>query len=658
MPRFRLPMPAWPAAAPLAAILWLAGCGSSSSPGGGPPPPPPPSASLISLVVSPQSAAIPDAGMGSQAFTATGYYSDGSTQTITGSVNWNSSNTSVAMINSSGTASSQTLAAGHSAGFTTITATMSGVKGTALLSVVSHTGNGFAGVFTQHNDNGRTGQNTHESVLTPAVVSGATFGKKFSHAVDGFIYAQPLYVPNVSIGGALHNAVYVATEADSVFAFDADSSAGANANPLWQASVIDAAHGATPGEVPVDSNNDVGCTDLIPIVGITSTPVIDPSAGVMYVEAKSKLANGTFIHRLHLLDITTGNEKAPGPVAITASVSGTGDGGATDVFDPLKHLNRPGLLLVNGMVYIGYASHCDLTPYHGWVFAYDAGTLAQKGVFNATPNGGLGGIWMSGTGLAADDQAFLYTVTGNGTFDTSGTVKDFGDSIFKLSLSSGALLLTDSFTPFDQNSLNSGDVDLGSGGVVLLPDQAGARPHLLVQAGKEGTIYLVNRDQMTAGNQHYCANCNSDPQIAEELQSAIGGLWSAPAYWNNTVYFWGVGDSLQQYPLSNGMLAVNSAFSSPFGLNFPGATPSVSSSGTLNGIVWAIDSTAYGPPDQAQAGPAVLYAFDATNVGTMLYNSAAKPGDTAGNAVKFSVPTIANGKVYIGTQTELDVYGP
>jgi len=595
------------------------------------------------------------------AFKATGYYSNGTTQDLTATAMWASTNAAVATV-SAGTVTTQSLAAGQRAAFTSITATVSGVRGTAILSVTSHTGNGFAGVFTQHNDNGRTGQNLNETVLTPTVVGNtATFMKLFSQPVDGFIYAQPLYVPNVAIAGkGTHNVVYVATEGDTVFAFDADNNAGQNAAPLWQASLIAMNHGATQGETTVDSNSDIGCTDLVPQVGITSTPVIDPSTGTLYVEAHSKLMNGTFIHRLHALDITSGAEKAGSPVAITASVSGTGDGGTTDVFNPLLHLNRPGLLLANGEVYLGYASHCDIQPYHGWVFAFDAGTLTQKSVFNATPNGAEGGIWQAGAGLAADDQVNIFTVTGNGTFDTTGTVVDFGDSIFKLSPNSGNLALTDYFTPFDQNSLNGGDVDLGSGGVLLLPDQAGANPHLLVQAGKEGTIYLVNRDQMTAGNQHYCSGCNSDPEIVQELQTAIGGLWSMPAYWNGNVYFWGSGDLLQQYTVSSGRLSLSPLASSTFGLGFPGATPAISANGATNAIVWAIDSTQYGFPDQASAGPAVLHAFDATNVANELYNTTMAAGnrDTAGNAVKFAVPTIANGKVYIGTQKELDVYGP
>jgi len=645
--------------------LGLAACGSSSSQM------PPPSVPLpTGLMVSPQNASIPDAG-GMKAFTATAYFADGTSQDVTSQATWSSSNTAVAMVSPAGVATSGTLRAGVSAGFTSITAMLvthepgtalsNLVQGVSILSVTSHTGNGFAGSFMQHNDNLRTGQNLNETVLTPAVVSNtATFGKKFAQPVDGFIYAQPLYVPNVTIGGGKHNVVYVATEGDSVYAFDADSNAGANANPLWHASLIDTAHGATPGETTVSSANDIGCTDLVPQVGITGTPAIDPSTNTMYVEAKSKEMNGTFIHRLHALDITTGNEKTGGPVVIAATVSGTGDGSTTVAFDALHHLERPGLLLLNGVVYLGYASHCDSTPYHGWVFAYDAATLGQRGVINLTPNGGLGGVWMSGAGLAADAQGNLFTVTGNGTFDTTGTVVDFGDSIVKLSLASSALRLTDYFTPFDQNNLSITDEDLGSGGVLLLPDQAGAHPHELIQAGKEGTIYVVDRDQMTANNLHYCAtNCTSDPQIVQELQGAIGGLWSMPAYWNGNVYFWGVGDALQQYTLSSGRLSANSVASSTFGLGFPGATPAISANGAVGAIVWAIDSTQYGLPDQPVAMPAVLHAFDATNVGNEIYNTtmAANSRDVAGNAVKFTVPTIANGKVYIGTQTELDVYG-
>ena len=263
-------------------------------------------------------------------------------------------------------------------------------------------------VLTQHYDNSRTGQDTSETILTPSNVNSTQFGKLFAQPIDGQAYAQPLYVPNLLIGNSTHNVVFVATEADSVYAFDADSNSGANANPLWKASLIDTAHGAASGAMPVTSTQ-VGCTDIEPNIGITSTPVIDPASGTMYVEAKS-YEGGNYIHRLHALNITTGAEKSPGPVVITATVNGTGDGssGGKLIFNPLMQHSRPGILLSNGIIYMAFASHCDFSPYHGWVFAYDAATFAQKGVLNTTANGGLGGVWMSGTGLAADSTGNVY----------------------------------------------------------------------------------------------------------------------------------------------------------------------------------------------------------------------------------------------------------
>jgi len=605
------------------------------------------------IVVSPQNAVIADPGgsPASQAYTATGYFNDG-TRDLTAQVTWSSTNPAVATVNSAGTATSQTLGSGQAAGFTSITASMNSVRGTSILSVTSHMGNGFAGVFTHHNDNARTGQNLNETALTPALVNISTFGKKFSVSVDGQIYAQPLYVPNVAIAGkGTHNVVFVATEHDTVYAWDADNNTGANALPLWQASMLDAVHhGATVGETTV-SSADVSCGDLSPEIGITSTPVIDPSTNTLYAEAKSKLKDGTFIHRLHALDITSGNEMAGSPVAIAASVPGTGDGssGGTIVFNSLRQLNRPGLLLVNGLVFLAYASHCDNGPYHGWILAYDAATLTQKSVFNTTPNGGLGGIWMSGAGLAADDQAIIFTATGNGTFDTTGTVVDFGDTIFKVSVNSGPLVLTDYFTPFNQASLSAADQDLGSGGVLLLPDQPGGHAHLLVQSGKAGTIYLIDRDQMTAGNLHFCSGCASDTQIVQEMPSANTGTLSSPAYWNGFLYFCGQNSSPQQFVLSNGLVTGPTSIANYGSFGYPGATPAVSANGGSNAIVWFIESNL-----------SALHAFDAASLATELYNTnqAAGNRDKLDSVVKFSVPTIANGKVYIGTKTGLYVYGP
>ncbi|MGB2890177.1 MAG: Ig-like domain-containing protein [Candidatus Acidiferrales bacterium] len=626
--------------------ILVAGCGGSMTSSANPNSP-----SLVSIAVTPANKSVSVGG--TLQFKATGTFANNSTQDLTNSVTWASSNPTAATIDSAGLAKGVT--SGQSA---TISATQSSISGSATLTVTS--ASSLVGVFTYHNDLSRTGQNLNETSLTTSNVNVNTFGKRFSQPVDGQIYAQPLYVPNVAIQGkGSHNVIFVATEADSVYAFDADNNAGANVSPLWKASLIDAAHGASPAATPV-SNNDVGgCTDLQPIIGITATPVIDPSSGTLYVEAKSK-ENGGFVHRLHAIDITTGNEKAPGPVAITATVPGSGDGssGGQLTFNPQTQNSRPGLLLLNGIVYLAFASHCDISPYHGWLFAYDISTLSQKGVYVTTPNGGLGGFWMSGAGFAADGNGNIYGATGNGTFDTTNVpATELGDSILKLSGSNLSLL--DYFTAFDQATLSSNDLDVGSGGALLLPDQPGNHPHVLVQASKEGTIYLVDRDQMTAGNQHFCSNCNGDTQIVQESTPAsVGGMWSMPAYWNNHVYVWGSGDVLRSIPLTNGLLDFAHITTSTHSYGFPGATPSISANGTSNGIVWSIDSSQYGSPGPGP-GPAVLHAHDAANVANELWNSsqASNSRDTAGNAVKFTVPTIANGKVYIGTATEVDVYG-
>jgi uncharacterized protein YjdB len=623
--------------------------------------------SLQVVVVGPQNPSIPDNGA-TQPFTATGHYSDGSTQNLTATATWTSSNSGVASVNASGVATSAALGSGVNAAFTSIQATVGSTKGVSILSVTNHTSNssGFAGVFTQHNDIGRTGQNLSESTLTPTNVNTASFGKLFSQAVDGYIYAQPLYVPNVTIAGGTHNVIYVATEGDSVYAFDADNNTGTNAGLLWHASLIDTLHGAAAGAttVNIEADLDSSCTDLIPQVGITSTPVIDPSSGTMYVEAKSK-ENGNYIHRLHAIDITTGAEKSPGPVVITASVPGDGDGssGGEVSLDGLHHLNRVGLLLLNGTIYIGYASHCDDSPYHGWLLAYDTGTFTQTSLLVTTPNGGLGGFWMSGAGVAADSNANIFIASGNGDFDTVNVpAHELGDTIMKVfNTDSSRLSLLDYFTPYDQSTLDGDDSDVGSGGVLLLPDQPGGVTHELVEAGKEGTIYLINRDQMTAGNLHYCqTTCGTyprgkDTQITEEIQGQISGLRSTPTYFNDAVYFCGAGDNLKEFPLSNGLLATSPSETSGHGFNFPGCTPVASAEGNTNGIIWSVDTSTYGTPAPT-LGPAVLYAYQAGTL-TALWNSSQTGTDSAGNAVKFVVPTVANGKVYLGTQTELDVYG-
>lgn len=518
-------------------------------------------------------------------------------------------------------------------------------------------------VLTQHNDIGRTGQNIGETILTPLNVNSTQFGKIFSLKVDGQVYAQPLYVPELTINGATHNALIVATEAESVYAFDADSNTGANATYLWHASVIDTAHGAASGATAVPYTT-FNCTDMQPQSGISSTPVIDNTSGTVYVEAES-LEGGNVVHRLHALDITTGNEKSFGPIVISAlpnGVTGTGDGSSGGVlqFDNLTEHNRPGLLLFNGTIFIGFASHCDNGAYHGWLFAYSESSLARLAYFNTTPYGGLGGFWSSGAGLTADSSGNMFLVTGNGSYDTNNPAIDYGDSILKMTYASGAFTVADYFTPYNQSSLSGGDTDLGSGGVLLLPTQPGTYPDELVEMGKQGTMYLVSRDTMTTSPAHYCNGCSSDPEIVQESSAGqFAGLWSMPAYWNNTVYFAGSGGPLTAIPLSSGRLNYSSITTSSPSFGFPGATPSTSSNGTTNGIVWLIDSSQYGNPGPGP-GPAILHAFNATSVSTELYNStqAASGRDTAGNAVKFSVPTVTNGKVYVGATQEVDVYGP
>jgi hypothetical protein len=490
-----------------------------------------------------------------------------------------------------------------------------------------------AGLFTYHNDNSRTGQNLNESVLTPTNVNTTTFGLLFSLLVDGQIYAQPLYVAGLTIGGQLHNTVFVATEHDSVYAFDADNPTN---TPLWQTSFIN-----RPGITTV-SSADVGCGDIGPEIGITSTPVIDPNSGTLYVVATTK-EGGNYFQTLHALDLTTGTDKVP-PMAIQGGVISAN---GIVFFDPLIEEQRAALLLSNNVLYIVFASYCDNGPYHGWVFAYDAQTLNQLAIFNDTPNGGLGGIWQSGGGPAADASGNVFLMTGNGTFDgpSPGGSNDFGDSFLKLT--SGALTLSDFFTPFNQATLAANDNDLGSGAPLLLPDQGVGPPHLLVSAGKGGTIYLVDRDNMGG------FNSNND-QIVQSITGTLGALFGTPAYFQNTVYFSAVNDFLKAFSLSSGRLGTPPTSQSTTFFGFPGATPVISANGASNGIVWALQN------DQAGAnGPAVLHAYLAADVSIELYNSNQNPSrDNPGSAVKFTVPTVINGKVYVGTQTQLSVFGP
>ena len=518
------------------------------------------------------------------------------------------------------------------------------------------------GVFTYHNNLSRDGTNTQEYALTTSSVNPTSFGKLFSCPVDGASYTQPLWVRALNIGGGIHNVVLVATQHDSVFAFDAD------ANPCvqyWQVNLLDASHGGSAGEGPVpfmlNGSYPVGqgFGDIQPEIGVTGTPVIDPASNTIYVVSKSEYtATSTFYQRLHALDLLTGSEKFNAPILIAASVPGIGDGSSGGIldFDPQNEHQRSGLALAGGVVYVSWAAHEDKTPYHGWIIGYSAANVQnQISVYNTTPNGGLGGIWSGGGAPAVDSGGAIYVSTGNGIFDANSTTvpnTDFGDSILRIDSSAG-LTLTDWFTPDDQQILSNNDTDVGSGAVVLLPDQtAGSLPqHLLAEVGKEGVVYLIDRDNMG----HFQANNNN--QIVQSFNGS--GLWGSPAFWQNGLYFAGAGDNLKQFTfdISTGLFNPTPSQSMEV-FNYPGASPSVSSHGASNGIVWAIDASQYGPPAPGP-GPAVLYAYDAGNVTIEYWNSSmvADLRDQAGPAVKFVPPTIANGRVYVSTRTEIDVYG-
>ena len=498
-----------------------------------------------------------------------------------------------------------------------------------------------AAVLTYHNDNLRTGQNVNETILTTTNVNSSKFGKLFSLPVDGPIFAQPLYMPGVTVGTQVHNLVFVATEHNSVYAWDADT---ASATPVWTVSFNNPAAGVTAIPCAEAASGRGNCSTITPEFGITSTPVIDSSTGTLYVVASTKEVSGgttSYVYRLHALSVTTGQEKFGGPVALQAT-----SGSVT--FIPIQHLQRPGLLLVNGVVYIGFGSHGDISPWYGWLLGYSASTLKQVLAFNASPNAGDSGIWQSGAGPASDATGNIYLNTGNGGFDVNTGGIDYGDSIVKLN-SSGTVL--DYFTPYNQATLDATDADLGASGLVLLPDQAGTYAHVLVSASKQGVIYSVNRDGMGK----YNAASNQNIQSLAGLSSS--GLFGSPAYWNGNVYFAAWNDYLRAFQVINGTLALTSH--SSVTLAFPGATPSVSSNGTNNGIVWIIQENV--PNDTVINNPptAVLRAYDATNLATELYDSTQATGnrDAAGGAVKFAVPTVANGKVYVGNSNQVTVYG-
>jgi hypothetical protein len=507
-------------------------------------------------------------------------------------------------------------------------------------------------VVTGRDDNARSGQNTNETILTLANVNTNTFGLLFSHPIDGCMVAQPLVLANVLVPGqGIQDLVFAATEHDSVYAFNADNNAGANAAPVWQVSFINAAGGIMPLQSATDLQASSSPGFYGPEVGISGTPVIDPVTGTIYVVAKTKevsMGVTNFVHRLHALDVATGAEKFGGPVVIQGSVFGVGDGfnyPGIVTFNDLKHMNRPALMLVNGQVCVTFTSHQDFPPYHGWVFTFNAYTLQPTGIFNTTPNGSDGGIWQGSSGPAADASGNVYFETGNGTFDAQNA--NFGDSVVKLSATNG-LNLVDYFAPYNQYTLNLEDIDIGSAGLILLPDSAGsvAHPHLMVAGSKAGVFWLLDRDNLGQFNPA------GDTQIVQEISGATRGMWVTPAYFNGNIYYCAAGDRVKGFAISNALINTNPVSQSTATISYPGSSLSVSANGTSNAIVWGIDSSGN------QARPAILHAYNATNLAQELYNSSQLPArDNPGLAVKFTMPTIANGKVYIGTANELSVMG-
>jgi len=535
----------------------------------------------------------------------------------------------------------------------------------------------LSGVYTYHNDRARDGVNEREYALTAATVHSTSFGKLFSCSVDGAIYTQPLWVANLKIDGALHNVVFVGTEHDSLYAFDADATP---CSRLWKVDLVDWAHGGTGLERSVSGTLvGRGDGDLLPEIGITGTPVIDPRSAVLYVVSKSmNFVGRRFYQRLHAIDLATGAERAGSPIDITATFPGTGDGGSQVTFNTRTENQRAGLALVNGVVYIAWASHEDRAPFYGWLmgYTYNGTAFKQSCVLNLAPNTREAGVWMSGAAPAADSDNALYVITGNGGFDARKTTppnNDYGDSLLKLS---GSLKVLQYFTPSNEQVNNAANNDFGAGGAPVLGNLPAGSPiaHIAIGGGKDGSLFVLNRDSLGGfGNDKAWQQVSIG--VEGDLDEATPGvIFSVPALWNNYLYIAGAGGPLKAFRLdaTTAHLTLASATTVPAaGFSYPGSTPSVSSQGSANGIVWILDNGQYCTPASPGCGPAVLHAYDATNVARELWNSSQVSTDAAGYAIKFTVPTIANGKVYVATRGanrgsrywplsgsgELDVYG-
>jgi outer membrane protein assembly factor BamB len=557
--------------------------------------------------------------------------SDDSVADVTNQVTWKSSNPSSVSVSPNGRA------VGASLGSSVVVADMSTPLGeiqtSIRLEVVSSAAS-LNGEYSYRYDDTGTGQNRFESTLTPQNVIQDRFGKLFSMPVDGRVYAQPLYVHGVSVSGkGLHNVVYAATEHNTVFAFDADSG-----TELFHTSLGPA--------FPISERS---CPGMGPEIGVTSTPVIDPVTSTLYVADKSSL-NGKPVFYLHALDVRSGEERSGSPVLITASVPGSGTGShhGEVVFNPEPQLQRPGLVISNGRVIVAFGSMCDAGPFHGWVFAYNAVNLKLGSVFLTTPNGSHGGVWQAGAPLVESPMGDLYTISGDGEFDAYDYGGDYGDAFLRLQFdANGGLSVKDYFVPFDQHEMDVENLDLGSSGPMTLPDQVSQHPHLMFGAGKNGSIYLVDRDQMG----HYQSLSND--QIVQCLQHIYSArIHASPGYWSNAnsewVYIGPVGGQLQAFQLSRGRLSPIPSSQTSTIFQYPGTTPVISSNGDANGILWALENRT-----------GVLHAYDATNLATELYNSRQAPNrrDAAEQGVQFFAPVVANGKVYFGTQTHVYAYG-
>ena len=611
------------------------------------------------VAVTPKAASITTSQTIAYTATVAGVQSNNVTWSVDGVVGGNGT---VGTISSAGVYTPPPTAGNH-----TVTAVNNANKNQKASSPVAVSG--YAGTFTHHNDTYRTGQNNSETALTPGNVNKTQFGKLFSYPVDGQTYAEPLWMPNVNIGGTTHNVVFVATEHDSVYAFDADSAA-LNPNPLWHTSFIN-----PPNITTIPKNLVEVGLDLSPEVGITSTPVIDPANGILYVENRLLDKTGTqncpgipagetqYFHYLHALDLTTGLDKPGSPVMVCAQVPGKGYGDAVNgvvTFDVQRQNQRPALLLSNGTVFLGFGALEDIDYYHGWVLGYtysNGGFSQQPMVFNDSPNGAKGGIWQAGGGLLADSSGNIYAATGNGTFDANKVGGlDYGTAFLKLTPNGTSLNLTDYFTPFNQDYTNLEiiNADLSSAGPMLVPDQSSSIPHLAIASGKTGTIYLMNRDNLG----HYSA---AGDNVVQAIYNTIGttamptGNWGTPAFFNNQIYIQGIQDPMRQYSLSlspSPLLSAGPLAVSQDIIGYASPTPVISSNGTKNGIVWLVQAS--NPP----SATGILRAYDAANIAHELYNSGlAGTRDKAGLDVKFATPTVANGKVYMPGSQELDVYG-